>query len=184
MAFNNLSNAMSPPPPTALPVPSTAIVTVLPSNAMSAPPVTPTAIITVPPSAHHLPPFLCHPPLCCLMKCPHQRPLLYLCHRPSRLPCHQSQPLTNLLPVPSQNKHLMISIPSGPVTWPLLFSKKSRLENFINKIAKNIDYENKFNSCVISHQKKKLKEKCREAVSYMRECFGTLLDDQHFLKWL
>ena len=84
-----------------LPVPSTAIVTVLPSNAMSAPPVSPTTIITVPPSAHHLPPFLCHPPLCCLMKFPHQRPLLYLCHRPSRLPCHQSQPLTNLLPVPS-----------------------------------------------------------------------------------
>ena len=51
MAFNNLSNAMSPPLPAALPVPSTAIVTVLPSNAMSAPPVSPTATITVPPSA-------------------------------------------------------------------------------------------------------------------------------------
>ena len=64
------------------------------------------------------------------------------------------------------------------------FSKKSRLESFINKIATNIDYEDKFNNCVISHLKKKLKENCREAVSYMRECFGTLLDDQHFLKWL
>ena len=58
------------------------------------------------------------------------------------------------------------------------------MESFYNKIATNIDYENKFNSCVISHLKKKLKENRREVVSYMRECFGTSLDDQHFLKWL
>ena len=184
MALNNLSNAMSPSPPVALPVPSTAIVTIPPSNAMSAPPVSPTATITVPPSA---------PPLATLSV-----PSIAMLSNEMSTPTFAalSVPSTATITIPSvtapeepsssafTEQTLDDSIPSDPVTLPLLFSKKSRLESFINKIAANIDYENKFNSCVISHLKKKLKENRREAVSYMRECFGTLLDDQHFLKWL
>ena len=184
MAFNNLSNAMSPPPPAALPVPSTAIVTVPPSNAMSAPPVSPTATITAPPSA---PPATLSVPSTAILSNEMFTPtpdvrcsICAIDRHHHRAISHPDEPSSSAF----AEQTLDDSIPSGPVTSPLLFSKKSRLESFINKIATNIDYENKFSSCVMSHLKKKLKENRREAVSYMRECFGTLLDDQHFLKWL
>ena len=171
------------PPPAALPVPSTAIVTALPSNVISAPPVSPTATITVPPSA---PPRATRsvPPTTMLSN-----------EMSTPTPAAVSVPSTAYITIPSvkapdkpssafAEPTLDELIPSGPVTLPLLFSKKSCLESFIDKIATNIDYENQFSSYVISHLKKKLKENRKEAVSYVRECFGTLLDDQHFLKRL
>ena len=73
MAFNNLSNAMSPPPHATLPKPSTAIVTAPPSNAIPHHLLHQLPPLPHRPLRHHPPPLLCHPPLCCLMKCPHER---------------------------------------------------------------------------------------------------------------
>lgn len=80
----------------------------------------------------------------------------------------------------SPNASHVVTSPNG------LFSplKVSRLEAVINKITKSIDYSDKFNICVINHLKKQLKDNKKEAVVYMKECFGLMLDDENFLNWL
>ena len=67
---------------------------------------------------------------------------------------------------------------------PSFLKRKGRLESFIDKISKNVRYEDQFNSCVILHLKTKLKEDRNSAVCYMKECFDELLDNKEFLKWL
>ena len=191
MAFRNLSNSMSPPPPTALPLPSNAIVTVPPSNLISAPPLaallaSPVANITVPPSA---------PPPANFSEQSSATIAIMLSNEMSTpKPAAPSVPSTvNIsvasVPAPDDSSiaaelTLHDSIPLIPETSPLIFARRSRLESFIEKIVANIDYATTFNSCVKSHLKKELKENRRKAVIYMRECFGTLLDDENFLRWL
>ena len=191
MAFRNLSNSMSPLTPTTLPLPSNAIVTVPPSNLMSAPPLaalpaSPVANITVPPSA--LPPTTFSEQSSATIA------IMLSNEMSTPKPAAPSVPSTvdiSVASVPAPDDSsiaaeltLNDSIPLIPETSPLIFARRSRLESFIEKIVANIDYAITFNSCVISHLKKELKENRRKAVIYMRECFATLLDDKNFLRWL
>ncbi len=63
-------------------------------------------------------------------------------------------------------------------------NKKSRLESFISKLAKNIDHSSILNECVIEKLKRDLKDHQAEAVRYIQACFGKKLDDDSYFSWL
>ena len=64
-------------------------------------------------------------------------------------------------------------------------SKSSRLEQAIVSIKKLQEYPGKFNECVITKLKRDLHtNNKREAVKYVNDCFGFMLRDETFLKWL
>ena len=76
------------------------------------------------------------------------------------------------------------SITTPRTTPKIPSSKTSRLESVIKKIVTNVDFETRFSTYVIEYLQQQLKENPRQAVIYMRECFGTLFEDDFFLNWL
>ena len=63
--------------------------------------------------------------------------------------------------------------------------KHSRLEKAILAIKKQqLEYPTKFSGSVVTQLKRKLRANKSEAVKYINECFGSMLDDEGFLKWL
>ena len=67
-------------------------------------------------------------------------------------------------------------------TSPEFSSKASLVETV--KISSHLDYSNTVSNCVMKYLKKQLKENKREALIYMNQCFGSMLEDDNFLKWL
>ena len=65
-----------------------------------------------------------------------------------------------------------------------LITKRSRLENVISKITKNIDHSFTVNQCVIEKLKNYIENNKSAAVHYMRSCFDEMLDDEDFISWL
>ena len=63
-------------------------------------------------------------------------------------------------------------------------SKSMRLEHYLNKILVNFDYSSQVNNCVVDYIKVKLKDDKKAAVNYINECFGEMINDDNFLKWL
>ena len=61
--------------------------------------------------------------------------------------------------------------------------KHSRLEKAILAIKKQqLEYPTKFSESVITQLKRKLRANKSEAVKYINDCFGSMLDDEGFLK--
>ena len=65
-------------------------------------------------------------------------------------------------------------------TSPEFSSKASRVETVIKRTSSHLDYSNTVSNCVLKY----LKENKKEALIYMNQCFGLLLEDDNFLKWL
>ena len=102
---------------------------------------------------------------------------------------------TRLLPLalphfPASNAASSSSLPTDQPAVPTVtlsasrLSKNLRLEHYLNKIITSFDYSAKVNNCVIDYLKKKLKDNKKGAVLYIKVCFGEMLDDENFLKWL
>lgn len=99
-------------------------------------------------------------------------------HSPPKLSVNlHTSPATTLSTSPAAE-------PTALPSLPVFSSKVSRLETMINRIVSNTDYSHKFNGCVIEHLKKQLKDHRRQAIIYMLDCFGEMIEDKNFAKWV
>ena len=62
-----------------------------------------------------------------------------------------------------------------------LITRRSRLENVISKITKNIDHSFTLNQCLIEKLKHDIKNNNSAAVHYTRSCFDKMLDGEGFI---
>ena len=62
-----------------------------------------------------------------------------------------------------------------------LITRRSRLENVISKITKNIDHSFTLNQCLIEKLKHDFKNNNSAAVHYTRSCFDKMLDGEGFI---
>ena len=62
-----------------------------------------------------------------------------------------------------------------------LITRRSRLENVISKITKNIDHSFTLNQCLIEKLKHDIKNNNSAAVYYTRSCFDKMLDGEGFI---
>lgn len=98
---------------------------------------------------------------------------------PESSPSSSSIPVSDPLSAPEPSSSSSCSLPNAN-----RLSRKKRLEHYLNKILIDFDYSTQVNNCVVNYIKAKLKDDKKEAVNYINECFGEMLNDDNFLKWL
>lgn len=93
-------------------------------------------------------------------------------------------PRAHEVPESSTTETYLRSPVRSQVSFPVFSSKVRRLETVIKNLNTQLDYTHKLSVCAISHLKNLLENNRREGIIYMDECFGSMLEDESFLKWL
>lgn len=62
--------------------------------------------------------------------------------------------------------------------------KQSRLEKTLSNIKQQLDYSMNVSESVVEKLKRDFKDNKNEALNYIHECFGDMLGDEGFIRWL